>query len=119
MNKAYRALAAAAAGLGFFGVAFGAFAAHGIDAPQAKAWIQTGAQYQMVHALAALIALLMPRPAPAAAAAFIAGAAIFGGSLYALALGGPRMMGAVAPVGGLAFLAGWLLLAMAAIRQPK
>lgn len=108
----------AAAVAGFLGVAFGAFAAHGIADPQAKAWMQTGAQYELAHALAALICALLPRPAPRAAVAFLAGVALFSGSLYAMGLGGPRWLGAVTPLGGLAFLAGWVLLALAARRQP-
>ena len=107
-----------AATLGFVGVAFGAFAAHGIVDPTAKAWIQTGAQYQLAHALAALMALTLPRPVPKAAVAFMLGAVLFSGSLYALALGSPKIVGVVTPLGGVAFLAGWLLLALAARRQP-
>lgn len=119
MSKARARLAAAAAALGFLGVAFGAFAAHGVDDPGPKAWMQLGAQYQLIHALAALIALFLPKPATGAAVAFLSGAVLFGGSLYAIALGAPRMLGAVTPLGGLAFLAGWALLALAAGRQPK
>ena len=106
-----------AAILGFLGVAFGAFAAHGVADPAAKAWMQTGAQYQLAHVLAALIALQLLRPAKAAAAAFLAGAIVFSGSLYAMALGGPRWLGAITPLGGLAFLGGWAMLALAARRQ--
>jgi uncharacterized membrane protein YgdD (TMEM256/DUF423 family) len=111
-------ITAAAAIAGFLGVAFGAFAAHGIADPQAKAWMQTGAQYELAHALAALLAALLPRPAPRAATAFLAGVLLFSGSLYAMALGGPRLLGVVTPLGGLAFLVGWALLALAARRQP-
>ena len=111
-------LATLAAVTGFLGVAFGAFAAHGIADPAAKAWIQTGASYQLAHALAALLAVCLPIPARKAAVAFLIGAVLFSGSLYALALGAPRIVGAVTPLGGLSFLAGWTLLALAARRQP-
>ncbi len=108
----------AGAVLGLLGVAFGAFGAHGLADPAAKAWMQTGATYQLAHVLAALAAVGLPRPATSAAAAFLAGTVLFSGSLYAMALGAPRWMGAITPLGGLAFLAGWAMLALAACRQP-
>ncbi len=116
MNSRARVRLAAAV-LGLLGVAFGAFGAHGVADPAAKAWMQTGATYQLAHVLAALIALALPRPATAAAAAFLAGTVLFSGPLYAMALGAPRWMGAITPLGGLALLAGWALLAVAASRQ--
>jgi uncharacterized membrane protein YgdD (TMEM256/DUF423 family) len=118
MNVRARIVFAAAA-VGFLGVAFGAFGAHGLTDPAAKGWMQTGAQYNLAHALAALLAACLPRPAPGAAMAFIAGTLLFSGSLYAMALGGPRLLGAVTPLGGVGFLTGWVLLAMAARRQPQ
>ncbi len=111
-------IVALAAVLGFLGVAFGAFGAHAVADPVAKGWLQTGAQYQLVHALAALLAAILPRPAPRAAIAFLVGTVLFSGSLYAMALGAPRILGAVTPLGGVAFLAGWALLALAALKQP-
>ncbi len=108
----------AGAVLGLLGVAFGAFGAHGVADPAAKAWMQTGATYQMAHVLAAFVAVSLPRPATSAATAFLAGTVLFSGSLYAMALGAPRWMGAITPLGGLAFLAGWAVLAVAACRQP-
>jgi len=111
-------LLALAAGLGFMAVALGAFAAHGVADPGAKAWMQTGAQYQLAHVLAAILAVCLPRPASKAAIAFLVGTVVFSGSLYAMALGGPRWLGAVTPLGGVAFLAGWVLLGLAARRQP-
>ena len=108
----------AGAVLGLLGVAFGAFGAHGLADPAAKAWMQTGATYQLAHVLAALVAAGLTRPATSAAAAFLIGTVLFSGSLYAMALGAPRWMGAITPLGGLAFLAGWALLALAACRQP-
>lgn len=108
----------AGAVLGLLGVAFGAFGAHGVADPAAKAWMQTGATYQLAHVLAALTAAGLPRPATGAAAAFMLGTVLFSGSLYAMALGAPRWMGAVTPLGGLAFLAGWAMLALSVRRQP-
>jgi uncharacterized membrane protein YgdD (TMEM256/DUF423 family) len=105
-------------------VAAGAFGAHGLRArlsPEMLAIFETGARYQMYHALgllaAAWAASRWPGAAPAwAGGLFVAGTLVFSGSLYAIALGGPRWLGAVTPVGGLAFLAGWAALAWAAIR---
>jgi uncharacterized membrane protein YgdD (TMEM256/DUF423 family) len=109
---------------GFVSVAAGAFGAHALRArlpPDLLAAFETGARYQMVHALglvaAAWVSARFPGPAgPLAGWLFVAGTALFSGSLYALALSGVRGFGAVTPVGGLAFLAGWLALAWAAIR---
>jgi uncharacterized membrane protein YgdD (TMEM256/DUF423 family) len=114
-----RLLTALAALSGFIAVAAGAFGAHGVAAPQAKAWLQTGAQYQMVHALAVFACLQLwrgRRMAGVAAWLFLAGSAIFAGTLYAMALGGPRILGAVTPLGGLMLLGGWAVLAAAAVR---
>jgi uncharacterized membrane protein YgdD (TMEM256/DUF423 family) len=82
---------------------------------------ETGARYQMYHALALVaVALVIARASSTAAVAagwcFVAGTVLFSGSLYALALSGVRVLGAVTPLGGLAFLAGWLALAWAALR---
>jgi uncharacterized membrane protein YgdD (TMEM256/DUF423 family) len=113
---------------GAVSVIVGAFAAHGLDAhteagARAREWLQTGGQYEAVHALAMLgVAALSAagkldgRLASAAQGLFLAGSVLFPGALYSLALGGPRWFGAVAPVGGLAFIAGWLCLAAAAFK---
>ena len=115
-----------AALLGFFAVAVGAFAAHGLKgrlSPEAMAWMQTGVQYHGWHALAALIALVFWRIAPAetgfrlAAIAFLVGVVVFSGSLYVMALTGMRWLGAVTPIGGTAFLLGWIALAHAGFRS--
>lgn len=111
---------------GGFAVLCGAFAAHGLSsrlAPDALGIFETGARYHMYHALAIGLAALVPggpgaRRAGAAAALFLTGIVLFSGSLYLLALTGNRMLGFVTPIGGLAFVAGWLLLAMAALRLP-
>ncbi|HWA36234.1 MAG TPA: DUF423 domain-containing protein [Burkholderiales bacterium] len=105
-------------------VALGAFAAHGLKArlaPDLLAVFETGVRYQMYHALALLAAAWACTRWPGAAAAaggwlFVAGTILFSGSLYALALGGPRWLGPVTPLGGLGFLAGWACLAWAAAR---
>lgn len=110
-------LSLAAAG-GFLSVAFGAFAAHGITDPRAQDLLRTGSLYGFIHCLAtfASAALLQmgARRARFAPAFFLAGVVLFSGSLYALAFGAPRWIGAVTPIGGLGFLAGWATLAWAA-----
>jgi uncharacterized membrane protein YgdD (TMEM256/DUF423 family) len=107
---------------GFVAVALGAFAAHGLRAkvaPELLATFEVGVRYEMYHALALLgVAWACTRwPGGAALAAgwlFVAGTVLFSGSLYALALTGEKWLGAVTPLGGLAFLAGWVCLAAAA-----
>ena len=103
-------------------VALGAFGAHGLRArivPDMLLTFEIGVRYQMYHALALLavgaVAGRLPVGAVAAAGwLFVAGTVIFSGSLYVLALTGQRWLGAVTPLGGLAFLAGWAVLAWAA-----
>jgi uncharacterized membrane protein YgdD (TMEM256/DUF423 family) len=109
---------------GFLSVAMGAFAAHGVTDPRAKDWLHTGAEYEFMHALATFAcAGLIQAGAPRgrlAPAFFLGGTVIFSGSLYAMALGGPRWLGAVTPIGGLLFLIGWAVLAWAcASLDPK
>ncbi|WP_180345136.1 DUF423 domain-containing protein [Sphingomonas japonica] len=95
-------------------VAAGAFGAHGASG-QAAEWLRTGAQYQMVHAVAALAVLwLIDSRVPSAL--FLAGGLGFAGTLYLMALGLPRWLGAVTPIGGLLLIAGWLWLGWSAIR---
>ncbi len=105
---------------GLVAVAAGAFGAHGASDPQVKEWLRTGAQYQLAHAVAGLAAFaLLPRmPAWAGAAGWLfgAGALVFGGSLYVLALTGVRAWGAVTPLGGLLLMAGWATLIWGALR---
>jgi uncharacterized membrane protein YgdD (TMEM256/DUF423 family) len=113
-----------AAILGGISVALGAFAAHGLReklSQRAMEIFETGTRYQMYHALALLlVALLLSRAETgqstlvAAGAAFIIGIAIFSGSLYALSLTGIKWLGAITPLGGVAFLVGWSCLAIAA-----
>lgn len=103
-------------------VLMGAFAAHalGPDRPFASAF-STAAHYHLVHAAAMAIAALAARGAAAsraqmAAALFLAGILLFSGSLYLLTLTGLRAFGTITPVGGLALVAGWLALALAALK---
>jgi len=106
---------------GFVAVGAGAFGAHALKArltPELLAVFDTGARYQMVHALALLaVAWAVTRwPGRAAVASgwcFVAGTLLFSGSLYLLALTGVRGLGAITPVGGVLLLGGWLLLALA------
>lgn len=111
---------------GFFAVVIGAFAAHGLKqilAPESIDVVKTGVQYQMYHTLALLLVALWLSHKPdarglkAGGLAFILGSLLFSGSLYALALGAPRWLGPVTPLGGLCFLIGWLLLLVAAWRS--
>lgn len=106
---------------GFLAVAIGAFGAHGISDERAKSLIETGVRYQMFHTLALFAVAWLTERAPFAAYAspgFLIGIALFSGSLYAMAFGAPRWLGAVTPIGGMFFLAGWLVLAYAALRRP-
>ncbi len=98
---------------GLLGVGVGAFGAHAVADPQAKAWIATGATYGLAHAAAGLWAA--ERDVRAAWAWGI-GALLFAGSLYALGLGAPRAVAALAPVGGVAMLLGWVSVAVGARR---
>jgi len=103
---------------GLMGVAAGAFAAHalrGTLAPELYQAFETGARYQLVHAVAlVLVALALDRPGGRALVVagwcFTAGQALFGGSLYLLALTGTRWWGAITPLGGLGYMAGWIAL---------
>lgn len=105
---------------GALGVLLGAFGAHGLknhvtDPHLLDVW-EKAARYHLVHAVAiGLVAAHPARPA-GAGAAFVAGIVLFSGSLYAMALTDVRALGAVTPLGGLSFVAGWLLLAAAAPR---
>ena len=109
----------------FAAVAAGAFGAHALKArlsPDAMAVYQTAVQYHAWHGLGLLAAglLLLHKPDSAAlgvaAWLFLAGIALFSGSLYALALSGVRGLGAVTPIGGVAFLGAWAAMAWAAWR---
>jgi uncharacterized membrane protein YgdD (TMEM256/DUF423 family) len=108
--------------LGGVGVALGAFGAHGLRgrlSPEMLAVFETGVRYHMYHALALLAtSALLPRVDGRAVViagwSFIAGIVLFSGSLYTLALSGITTLGAITPLGGLAFIVGWISLAVAA-----
>lgn len=120
-NQFFISLAAVMAGLS---VAAGAFASHALKdrlSEKALAIFETGSKYQMYHALALLIVgffLSRSEVAPTllntAGWAFIVGVILFSGSLYALSLSGVKWLGAITPIGGVAFLVGWACLAIAA-----
>jgi uncharacterized membrane protein YgdD (TMEM256/DUF423 family) len=121
MDRLFFSLGAVSA---FVSVAAGAFGAHALRArlsPELLAVFETGARYQMYHALgliaAGWAAARWPGALPQYAGwLFLAGTVLFSGSLYALALSGVRWLGAITPFGGVAFLAGWICLALAARR---
>lgn len=129
MNRLLTTLAAI---FSFTGVAFGALGAHALksavgalpEAAERLAWWETAARYHLIHALglgllSVLAGHVQGRITRVAAACFVAGIALFSGSLYALALTGTRAFGMVTPFGGLAFLAGWLLVGVAAQKLPR
>jgi uncharacterized membrane protein YgdD (TMEM256/DUF423 family) len=102
---------------GFLAVGAGAFGAHAVESgSRAQQLLTTGAIWQLLHAVA-LLASLALAPSRAVGICFTLGLVAFPGALYALAWDGPRWLGAVAPLGGAAFLAGWLLVAVAAWRK--
>lgn len=112
----------------FLSVAIGAFGAHAmkarLDATGMRSVFETGVQYHMFHALAILVlASLSDRVEQGkrigqAAVLFSVGIVLFAGSLYALALTGIKIFGAVTPFGGLSFLLGWVMVAASAKRDP-
>lgn len=105
-----QALAALAAALAIGAGAFGAHAAAGEPAE----WLRTGSFYLLVHAIAVFA---MGKDAPPAGWVLLAGAALFAATLYAMALGAPRWLGAVTPLGGTAMIIGWLWLAWTSVRS--
>ena len=108
---------------GAMGVALGAFAAHGLRgrlSPDMLAVFETGVRYHMYHALAilltsAIMGRVTGRLIVAAGWLFTAGIVLFSGSLYLLATTGVTILGAITPLGGVAFLLGWACLAIAAL----
>lgn len=93
---------------GALAVMAGAFGAHGVTGKPAE-WLRTGGEYEMIHALAAILAAQIG--AELAAALLLGGSIVFAGTLYAMAFGAPHILGAVTPVGGIGMILGWLLLA--------
>ena len=105
---------------GFLAVALGAFGVHalsdGFD-DKAAGWWETATLYLLVHAaLATALAASDSAKFGLAAAILVAGALLFSATLYAMALGAPRWFGAITPIGGLGMLAGWALIAWAALK---
>lgn len=114
-----------AALLGLTGVAAGAFGAHALRdrlaaAGLTHAW-ETAVLYQLVHAVALLALVLAPTAQGslwrAVGYCWIGGVLLFSGSLYVLALGGPRWLGPITPLGGAALIAGWAVLALVFLRR--
>ena len=122
MDRVFFSLGAVLAGLA---VAAGAFAAHGLRAriaPEMLVVFETGARYQMYHSVALLAVAFASARWPDGLMAlagwmFVAGIIVFSGSLYLLAVTGVRWLGAITPLGGVAFLVGWALLAWSAARS--
>ena len=85
-------------------VAAGAFGAHGASGPQEAEWLRTGGLYQLIHAVAALAIMGVAR---GPAIMLMVGGAIFAVTLYAMALGAPKWLGAVTPIGGTLLIIGW------------
>ena len=107
---------------GFLAVALGAFGAHGLEGmltPEALDWWHTATLYALPHSVAALAISLHAGKGLIRKAgwAFVIGTILFAGSLYAMALGAPRWFGAITPLGGVSFLAGWGFCAFGARRS--
>ncbi|MFQ6574771.1 DUF423 domain-containing protein [Pseudomonas sp. UM16] len=119
-----RSLLLLAAFFGFTGVALGAFAAHGLKGRLSSEYLaifHTAVTYQLVHALALLGVAVLATQLPGRLVAwsgglFAVGIVLFSGSLYLLTLSGIGKLGMITPIGGLAFLGGWLCLGLAAWR---
>ena len=115
-------LAGVLAAIGVGAGAFGAHALRGRLDAGALATFETAVRYHLIHAIAAVLAADRAERSSnplsrRAAVLFALGIVLFSGSLYALALGGPRLLGAITPLGGLAFIIGWLLLALSFSRR--
>ena len=110
------------------GVMLGAFGAHALQAqltPRQLASYQTGVQYQMLHAFGLMIVAIVGQATGVtprlrwSARLMAAGIVFFSGSIYLMTAGAPRSLGMVAPVGGIAFMAAWVLLAWQALSKPS
>ena len=120
---------ATGAGFAMVAVMTGAFAAHGLKNvldPYSLGIFETAARYQMYHAIALLIvSLVSGRPdlsrrwLKLSAFSFGVGIILFSGSLYLLALTGNKFLGAITPLGGIAFIFGWLALVIASVRASE
>jgi len=128
MNPTSRTFILLAAVFAFLGVALGAFGAHALNATLTangrESTFDTAVHYQLVHAVALLAAAWVAEKIPgrltrAAGYLFAAGTILFSGSLYILAIFNLGFMGAVAPLGGALFLAGWFCLGLSVWRDNK
>ncbi|MFT5048791.1 MAG: uncharacterized membrane protein YgdD (TMEM256/DUF423 family) [Chlamydiales bacterium] len=112
---------AAGAVWGFLGVLLGAFGAHGLElSPEAEEWWKTATLYHLIHAPLLVVGGLLRndgRLGKAPLAFILGGSFIFSGTLYAMALGAPRFLGAITPIGGLGLLLGWAGIALASARR--
>ena len=122
MDRTFCALGSWLAALGVAAGAFGAHALKGRLSPEMLGVFETGVHYHLIHALALIGAAWACgrwafRLPVAAGWFFVSGIVLFSGSLYALALTGERWLGAVTPFGGVAFLAGWVCLALGVTRR--
>lgn len=118
-----RKLVIAGAGLGGLALALGAFGAHFVRTridPAALAWWETAVQYQMWHGLAILaLGLAGGKVFRLPAGLLLAGTLVFSGTLYAMALGAPRWLGAITPMGGVLMIAGWCAIILVAARRSR
>lgn len=127
MENARRWIAFSSGVLGFVGVALGAFGAHALKETlllhsSLDTW-RTAVLYQLVHSVA-ILALAVGLPTDGKAMLWVArlwiiGIVLFCGSLYGLALGGPTALGPITPLGGLAFLIGWALIAVKSLKSSN
>lgn len=111
--KALSALAALSAAIA---VAAGAFGAHGASG-QAVDWLKIGGFYQLTHAIAVLA--LLDKGHDRTAGLLLGGSALFSATLYLMAMGLPRWLGAITPIGGAIMIAGWLCLAFSFARARR
>lgn len=122
MARLFLAIASILGALSVAGGAFGAHALKGKLTESALASFETGVRYQMYHAIALLVVALLIAQYPEVKSlsvtgwCFVAGTILFSGSLYGLTLGGIKALGPVTPLGGLAFIIGWICLALASVR---
>lgn len=122
MDKTFFAMGAFIGGLA---VAAGAFGAHALQtrlAPDRLELFELAARYQLMHALALLATAWAAQRWPGAMTSaagwlFVVGVLIFCGTIYALAFGAPRILGAVTPIGGVSLILGWMMLGLAALRS--
>ena len=124
MISAMKILTVSAGLLGFAAVAMGAFGAHALEGrldAESLHWHRTATFYALPHAVAALAVAMRAAPANrwanVAGFCFVIGAVVFAGTLYAMALGAPRWLGAITPLGGVLLLAGWLSAAASGLRS--